>query len=211
MALSVNDTGTGMSDEVQSHLFEPFFTTKEVGKGTGLGLSMVYGIVEQSGGRILFESSPGQGTTFTLYFPRLDAAPLADAAGAAQRPAGGHETILLVEDEEMVRDLAHRILQERGYQVVAARSGGEALSLLEQRGGKVDLLLTDMVMPLMSGRNLALHVQANWPGIRVLYMSGYAQESAHTLDDLSLKNNYLQKPFPPSELARKVREALADA
>lgn len=208
VALSVSDTGTGMSDEVQSHLFEPFFTTKEVGKGTGLGLSMVYGIVEQSGGRILFESAPGQGTTFTLYFPRLDAAPLADATGAAQRPAGGHETILLVEDEEMVRDLAHRILQERGYQVLAARSGSEALSLLEQRGGKVNLLLTDMVMPLMSGRSLALHVQTAWPGIRVLYMSGYAQESAHTLDDLSLKNNYLQKPFPPAELARKVREVL---
>jgi PAS domain S-box-containing protein len=208
VSLSVSDTGTGMSDEVQSHLFEPFFTTKEVGKGTGLGLSMVYGIVEQSGGRILFESAPGQGSTFTLYFPRLDTAPLADATGTAQRPAGGNETILLVEDEEMVRDLAHRILRERGYLVVAARSGGEALSLLEQHRGKVDLLLTDMVMPQMSGRSLAQHVQVAWPDIRVLYMSGYAQESAHTLDDLSLKNNYLQKPFPPAELARKVREVL---
>lgn len=208
VALSVSDTGTGMSEEVQSHLFEPFFTTKEVGKGTGLGLSMVYGIVEQSGGHILFESAPGLGTTFTLYFPRLEAAVTAPSPDATQPPAGGHETILLVEDEAIVRELALRILQEHGYHVLTARSGGEALSQLEQHQGKVDLLLTDMVMPNLSGRNLALHVHATWPDIRVLYMSGYAQENTRTLDELSLKNNYLQKPFPPAALARKVREVL---
>ncbi len=208
ITLSISDTGHGMTEEVQSHLFEPFFTTKEVGQGTGLGLSMVYGIIEQSGGNILFESSPGLGTTFTLYFPRLPRNEPAPLVIPPRLPVGGHETILLVEDEDMVRDLTCRILRERGYQVLVAPSGAEALRVMEEKQGRADLLLTDIVMPQMSGRALAQRILAGWPHTRVLYMSGYAQEGSASLDDPILEKNFIQKPFPPADLARKVRDVL---
>ena len=208
VTLEISDTGHGMTEDVQSHLFEPFFTTKEVGQGTGLGLSMVYGIMEQSGGHILFESNPGQGTTFSLYLPRLPRSEPVAAVTPPRLPLGGRETILLVEDEDMVRDLTSRILRERGYQVMAANSGAEAIRVMEEKKGKADLLLTDIVMPQMGGRTLAQRILASWPHTRVLYMSGYAQESAAELDAPSLENNFIQKPFPPADLARKVRDVL---
>ncbi len=208
VTLSIRDTGHGMDENVQAHVFEPFFTTKEVGKGTGLGLSMVYGIIEQSGGHIMYESAPGQGTTFTLYLPRIDL-PAADKSGGSERAcADGDETILLAEDEEMVRELATRVLRERGYTVWAARSGAEALRLMEEHGDRIQLLLTDIVMPHMGGQALAHQLHQKRPQLLVLYMSGYAQESFATLDALSLERNFIQKPFTPVALARKVRDVL---
>ena len=208
VVLSVSDTGHGMDEDVQSHLFEPFFTTKEVGKGTGLGLSMVYGIIEQSGGHIMFDSTPGVGTTFTLYFPRMDLAAQKASTGTDRTSTGGSETILLVEDEDMVRDLTTRVLRERGYTVLAARSGSEALRIMDEKSNCICMLLTDIVMPQMGGQALAQQLQARCPNLRVLYMSGYAQESFATLDALSLERNYIQKPFTPATLARKVRDVL---
>ena len=208
VTLSVRDTGEGMDESVQAHLFEPFFTTKPVGKGTGLGLSMVYGIIQQSGGQILFESTPGQGTTFTLYFPRVEEFATEAGDRIEGQAAGGHETILLVEDEEIVRELAARVLRERGYTVLVARNGPEALRLMEQQNGKVGLLLTDIVMPQMGGLVLAQRLKERHPTLHVLYMSGYAEQSSAALDALSLERNYLQKPFTPAALARKVRDVL---
>ncbi len=208
VTLTVSDTGCGMDEQVQAHLFEPFFTTKGVGKGTGLGLSMVYGIIQQSGGHILFDSAPGRGTTFTLYFPRVDEAAAPAVDGQRSLNEGGQETILLVEDEDMVRELSCRVLRERGYTVLVARSGAEALALMAQHGERINLLLTDIVMPQMGGQALAQQLQKKYPDLRVLYMSGYAQENAGTLDALSLERNFIQKPFTPPLLTRKVRDVL---
>lgn len=208
VTLTVSDTGCGMDDHIQSHIFEPFFTTKEVGKGTGLGLSMVYGIIEQSGGHIMFDSAPGKGTSFTLYLPRKEFGSSDNGAHADRSSARGTETILLVEDEEMVRELASRVLRERGYTVWPTRSGAEALDVLERHGAKLNLLLTDIVMPQMSGQNLVQLIRKQRPELRVLYMSGYAQESYATLDALNLEKNFIQKPFTPPALARKVRDVL---
>jgi CheY-like chemotaxis protein len=197
-----------MEAETQSHIFEPFFTTKEVGKGTGLGLSTVYGIVKQSGGSIWVYSEVGQGTTFKIYLPRIDAAveseESATGLGAAPR---GHETILLVEDEEMVRELSKEILESYGYVVISAPDGKEGLRICREFAGQIDLVITDVVMPRMSGRELAENIAVLRPHARVLYMSGFTDDAVvrHGVDDGMC---FIQKPFSPEMLAFKAREVL---
>jgi PAS domain S-box-containing protein len=207
VVLSVSDTGSGMDKEVQSRVFEPFFTTKEHGKGSGLGLSTTYGIVKQSGGNIMVYSEPGQGTVFKVYLPRA----LGTAEGPQQEDGGaistGSETILLVEDEEMVRALAAQVLSTVGYRVVDAANGQEAIGVAESHQGHIDLLLTDAVMPEMSGMELVDRLQRIRPDMSVLMMSGYSRE-AMTGAMLSPGISLLQKPFTPVDLCRKVREVL---
>jgi PAS domain S-box-containing protein len=210
--LALADTGCGMTEEVKAHVFEPFFTTKEPGKGTGLGLATVYGIVKQSGGFIYVYSEPGQGTTFKIYLPRCV------EAGTPRRPgsrsglaAGGTETILLVEDQKEVRSLAQQALAMNGYTVLEAGSGGEALRIAKQYQARIDLLVTDVVMPGMSGRELAGHLLGQLPGLKVLFMSGYTDDAVVRHGILSADANFLQKPFTPYGLARKVREVLDPA
>ncbi|MEK6762878.1 MAG: PAS domain S-box protein [Nitrospirota bacterium] len=207
--LAVRDTGLGMDAEVRSHLFEPFFTTKEKGRGTGLGLSTVYGIVQQSGGSITVESAPGQGAIFRIYFPRVEQEVSEVRAGAettAQAP--GHETILLVEDEPAVRGLVHETLRLQGYTVLVARHGIEALLASAKCVGPIHLLLTDVVMPQMSGPEVAEKIQIARPEIKVLYMSGYPDHPVFDQDGVSHLMGFLQKPFSPPALAQKVREVL---
>ncbi len=202
--LAISDTGTGMDAAVRAHLFEPFFTTKPVGKGTGLGLATVYGVVKQSGGYITVDTAPGRGSRFTVYLPRLAAAGSPAALpNRAEPPAArrGSETVLIVEDEEAVLTLTHRALEAQGYTVLAAAGGADAARVAERYGGTIDLLLTDVVMPGMSGRELAALLAARRPGMRVVYMSGYAGDAA-------VHGSFLQKPFAPDTLARKVREVL---
>jgi len=208
--LAVSDTGVGMTDEVKTHLFEPFFTTKEVGKGTGLGLATCYGIVKQSGGWIRAYSEPGQGTTFKIYFPRVQEPPAGlpprDQVGFLPR---GTETILLVEDEVLVRSLATQILRDQGYTVLEATNGEEALQIVQQQEGQpIHLLLTDVVMPQMGGKALADRLRATRPGLKVLFASGYMDEEVWDLGVSDLGIGFLQKPFTPGALARKVREVL---
>jgi two-component system cell cycle sensor histidine kinase/response regulator CckA len=207
--LTVADTGTGMSGEVQAHLFEPFFTTKEVGKGTGLGLATVYGIVRQSGGFITVQSEPGRGTRFHLYFPPAEQVE-PEAVGLPAEPApAGSGTVMLVEDEEGVRHLARDVLTRYGYRVLEASDGGAALRLAAAHPGPIDLLLTDVVMPGMSGAELAGKFLALRPDVPVLYASGYADEAIvrHGVRDDEVP--FLQKPFEPDDLVRRVR-ALVD-
>jgi two-component system cell cycle sensor histidine kinase/response regulator CckA len=205
--LAVSDNGTGMNAATQAHVFEPFFTTKPKGQGTGLGLATVYGIVKQSGGYIWLYSEPGRGTTFKVYLPRVDA-PVESArpepviAGSLR----GSETILLVEDQEEVRNLVRRLLEARGYQVLVAACGHDALRLAEQQVGVLDLLVTDVVMPGMSGREVALLLGPAHPTMRVLYLSGYTDESIVRHGMLEPGIAFLQKPFTAEALARKVRE-----
>jgi len=209
VTLSVADTGCGMDEATLSHLFEPFFTTKEQGKGTGLGLSTVWGIARQAGGAVLAQSTPGAGTVMTVYLPRGEAAaraPRAPETGAA--PAGGGETILLVEDDEAVRQVVVEILEGRGYRVLAAADAQQALSLAAGHEGSVDLLITDVVMPGMNGADLAARMAALRPGIRVLFMSGYPRDVVGENGVIGPHVIFLQKPFAPSALARRVRELL---
>jgi signal transduction histidine kinase/ActR/RegA family two-component response regulator len=207
--LAVSDSGVGIPREIQRHIFEPFFTTKEQGKGTGLGLATVYGIVKQSGGYIEVDSEPGRGTTFRIYLPRVDAtAPAADRSARPIAAAGGTETILLVEDEEGVRELARDILRASGYTVIEARNGPEALLLCERHQGPLDLLLTDVVMPRMSGRELAERLAPLRPDLSVLYMSGYTDDAVIRHGVLGAGTPFLQKPFTPSALVSRVRETL---
>jgi two-component system cell cycle sensor histidine kinase/response regulator CckA len=206
--LAVSDTGCGMDKATQARIFEPFFTTKEEGKGTGLGLSTVFGIARQSGGTVWVYSEPGAGTTFKVYFPRIEAD--VDAARLASPPATlrGQETILLVEDQDQVRDVAHDILERNGYRVLVAGKPGEALLLCEQYPGRIDLLLTDVVMPLLSGVELAKRVALLLPEVKVLYMSGYTDDSIVRHGVLESEMAFLQKPFTPESLAGKVREVI---
>ena len=207
--LAVSDTGTGMSDEVQSHLFEPFFTTKEKGKGTGLGLATVYGIVKQSGGYIWVYTEPGHGTTFKIYLPRVAGAPAQRASGPKASPVGaGTETVLLAEDEAAVRAVARHALERQGYTVLEASSSEAALDLAERHSGRIHLLLTDVIMPGMNGRALALRLSELRPDLRVVYMSGYTEEAITRHGVLEPGLTYVQKPFTPEGLARKVREVL---
>jgi signal transduction histidine kinase/CheY-like chemotaxis protein len=207
--LAVSDTGTGIPHEIRSQIFEPFFTTKEQGKGTGLGLATVYGIVKQSGGYIEVDSEPGQGTTFRVYLPRLDAEPApVDRSARPAAAAGGTETILLVEDEEGVRELARDILRASGYTVLEARNGPEALLLCERHQGPLDMLLTDVVMPRMSGRELAERLAPLRPDLSVLYMSGYTDDAVIRHSVLGAGTAFLQKPFTPAALVLRVRETL---
>ncbi len=206
---SVSDTGVGMTPEVRERLFEPFFSTKEKDKGTGLGLSTVYGIVKQSGGNIWVYSEPGKGTTFKIYLPRVDE-PLEQLRekASADRLLRGSETILLVEDEEDVRRLAHLILGRQGYEVLAARDGDEALLICGQHKDPIHLLLTDVVMPRMSGHELAKRLESSHPEAKVLYMSGYTDNAIVLHGVLAEGVNYIQKPFTVDALTKKVREVL---
>jgi PAS domain S-box-containing protein len=207
--LAVSDTGCGMTPDVQSRAFEPFFTTKEPGKGTGLGLATVHGIVRQSGGHVWVSSEPGAGTTFKVYLPRADrpAQPGRSYQGTSPAPRG-NETILLVEDDEGVRGLLCRILQDSGYNVRAAAGGREALRLCEREAGPVHLLVTDVVMPEMGGRALAEQLLRLHPGLKVLYVSGYTDDAVIRHGVLEAEVHFLQKPFEPAALAQKVRETL---
>ena len=209
VVLSVRDTGIGMDAETQSRVFEPFFTTKETGKGTGLGLSTVYGIVKQSGGYILVASQVDRGTTFEIYLPRTEAA--ADAAlrvASRSAPAAGSELILLAEDEDALRRLARRVLEAQGYTVLEAQSAEEAYALAQRFPGQTRLLITDIVMTGVSGRELAHRVLEAWPQTRVLYVSGYVDGAVGNDSGIEPGAHFLQKPFTPDTLVRKVREVL---
>jgi signal transduction histidine kinase/CheY-like chemotaxis protein len=208
--LIVRDTGIGMDPELQAHVFEPFFTTKEIGKGTGLGLATVLGIVEQSGGAISCHSEPGQGTTFKILLPAMAAQSdpgMQPAGDLSDAPMGAAEVVLLVEDEDQVRKLASTILKGRGYVVLEAGDGREGLSVCEAHHGKIDLMLSDVVMPELGGRELAERVVAMRPGIKVLFMSGHTQDVI-LKEGIQAGTPFLQKPFAPAALAHKVREAL---
>jgi PAS domain S-box-containing protein len=206
--LAVSDTGVGMDAETQRQIFEPFFTTKEVGKGTGLGLSMVYGVVKQSGGNIWVYSEPGRGTTFKIYLPRVD--DRGEKVQAAAPPAlpPGTETILLVEDEGMVRMLLRDILVAEGYTVLAASGGPEALQICGRHEGSIHLIVTDVVMPGMSGRELVARLSETCRDLKVLYISGYTDDAIVHHGVLDEGTNFLQKPFTPDAVLRKVREVL---
>jgi CheY-like chemotaxis protein len=198
-----------MDKEIRARLFEPFFTTKEVGRGTGLGLATVYGIVKQSGGYIWAYSEPGQGSTFKIYLPRAaGAAARADGSGASSASVRGTETVLLVEDEDMVRALAREILETYGYTVLAAARSEDALGLSERHPGRIHLTLTDVVMPGGSGRDVAQRLVLARPGMKVLFMSGYTGEAIAHRGALETGTAFVQKPFTPQALARKVREVL---
>jgi PAS domain S-box-containing protein len=206
--LAVSDTGTGMDKETQSRIFEPFFTTKEQGKGTGLGLSTVFGIVQQSDGNIGIYSEPGKGTTFKVYLPRVDAPVEELKRKVAPVDRRGSETILLVEDEDQVRLVARGILRKHGYDVMEARSAAEALLLCERQSGRIHLLLTDVVMPIMSGPELAKRLGHQWPDMKVLCMSGHTDNAALRHGVIDSGTAYLQKPLTVDTLTRKVREVL---
>ncbi len=207
--LAVSDTGMGMDAETQAHIFEPFFTTKEKGKGTGLGLATVYGVVKQSGGYIWVYSEIGHGTTFKIYLPRVDEAadPARPATSAAQAPAGT-ETILLAEDERDVREIAREFLDLSGYAVLEAKDGAEALDIAARHDGPIHLLVTDMVMPGMGGRELAARLAALRPGLKVVYMSGYTEYTSPHAGETDHKGVLLTKPFTRTTLSRTVRETL---
>jgi two-component system cell cycle sensor histidine kinase/response regulator CckA len=213
--IDVNDTGTGMSKEIQSKIFDPFFTTKPVGQGTGLGLATVYGIVKQSGGFISVDSELGKGTCFKIYLPRrkveqAEAVPV-EAPPAVARDVTGQDTILLVEDEEAVRSFAARALRMRGYNVLEASGGEEALDIVKNDADTIDLIITDVVMPNMDGPTMVRHVKVLKPDLAVIFMSGYAEEAFRRSDQSSEDIHFLPKPFGLKQLAAKVKEVLVGA
>ncbi len=205
--MAVSDSGVGIPPEIRDRIFEPFFTTKEVGRGTGLGLSVVYGIVHQNDGHIVVESEPGRGARFEIYLPSVPAPAVASGPGPEGFPRGGDETILLVEDEEVVREVAARILRSQGYTVLEATNGEEALRRCDEHRGPLHLLLTDVVMPQMGGQELARRVMALRPDVRVLYTSGYS-DTVMLRQEWEAHGVFLQKPFAVRELLGKVREVL---
>ncbi|HET6930634.1 MAG TPA: PAS domain S-box protein [Candidatus Acidoferrum sp.] len=207
--LDVTDTGTGMDEETQAHIFEPFFTTKEKGKGTGLGLATVYGIVKQSGGFIWVYSELGKGTSFKIYLPRVNETEvhMGTPKPVVELPAGT-ETVLLTEDEQDVREIAREFLESGGYKVIEAKNGKEALALAAEHRGKIDLLVTDMVMPGMTGQELAVQLQREHPGVSVVFMSGYSEHAATEMADADPSVRLLTKPFSRGAILRTVREIL---
>jgi len=213
ICLSVRDTGEGMSAGTLTRIFEPFFTTKESGKGTGLGLSTVYGIVKQHNGWIEVNSHVGTGTTFDVFFPATSSAAVVspDSLAKSREPQGGTETVLIVEDEPALRKLGRAVLERYGYHVLEAASGTEALSVWRENEGKVDLLLTDMVMPDgLTGRQLAETLRLEKPGLRTVFMSGYSAEIGNSNTGFILRQwaHFLQKPFASRALAETVRKSL---
>jgi PAS domain S-box-containing protein len=210
VTLSVRDNGVGMDVPTQARIFDPFFTTKEPGKGTGLGLSTVYGIVEQSGGHIAVETAPGQGATFTIFLPRHEPAQEPVALGQPDRRhlPTGNETLLLVEDEAAVRSSARRLLERHGYAVVEARHGRDALRIVEEAERRIDLVITDIVMPEMGGRELVERLRARHPGIKVLFMSGYSERAVTSNGAMPPDTGFVEKPFTVEQLIRRTRELL---
>jgi signal transduction histidine kinase/CheY-like chemotaxis protein len=207
--LAVSDTGVGMNAETRTHLFEPFFTTKEGGRGTGLGLATVYGIVAQAGGHIWVYSEPGRGATFTIYLPRTEAGREdAPASSPTLTAVQGHEAILLVEDDESVRALTATILRSHGFVALEAASGEEAEALMEHEGHRIDLVLSDIVLSGISGPHLVERLRRKWPTLRVVFMSGYADDAVVRHGLLEREVAFVQKPFVPDVLLRKLRETL---
>jgi two-component system, cell cycle sensor histidine kinase and response regulator CckA len=207
-ALVVNDTGTGMTKEIQAHLFEPFFTTKELGRGTGLGLSMVFGFVKQSGGYIWVDSEVGRGSSFTIYFPSIDAPLTTTITPGIKEAEGQGETVLLVEDDEALRESISMFLDLHGYKVLEASNGAEALSIASQHAGSIQVLITDMILPKMSGAEVAQEVAKLSPQAVTLYMSGYTDRELLGYDPASSTVGFLQKPFPLQTLLQKLREMI---
>jgi CheY-like chemotaxis protein len=206
--LAIADDGCGMDRETLANIFEPFYTTKELGKGTGLGLATVYGIVQQNKGSIHVDSQPGEGTTFTIHLPRyLSRIPPDSPQRVAEQAAGGSEVVLLVEDEPMLLELVQAMLEKLEYTVLTAGSPGEALRLAEEHVGEIHLLMTDVVMPEMNGRDLAKRLLSLYPKIRRLFMSGYTADVIAYHGVLEEAIHFIQKPFTVQELAVKVRKA----
>ncbi len=208
VVLRVSDTGCGMSVEVREQIFEPFYTTKELGRGTGLGLSTVHAIMEQNGGRIDVQSEPGNGTVFTLEFPTVDGEAQASLRAEEARFPRGDETVLVVEDEEMVRDLTVQLLTSLGYTVLHAGTGGKALALSRQHAGRIELLITDVIMPHMNGRELADQLTEQRPGLKVLYASGYSEDVIASHGVLDEGVELVAKPYSLDQLAVRVRDVL---
>jgi two-component system, cell cycle sensor histidine kinase and response regulator CckA len=209
--LAVTDTGIGMNAATQVHIFEPFFTTKEKGKGTGLGLATVYGVVKQSGGFVWVYSELGKGTTFKIYLPRVDECAAAELErNRSEELPRGSGTILLAEDEKEVREVAREFLDLAGYSVIEAKDGAQAIELAAKHAGKIDLLVTDMVMPGLGGRELATRLQALRPEMKVIYMSGYTEYANFKNAEFELHNVMLQKPFTRAVLAASVQKILKD-
>jgi len=209
--LAVSDTGTGMTSEVKTRIFEPFFTTKESGKGTGLGLSIVYGVVKQNGGDIMVYSEVDKGTTFKLYFPMAEASAVMAETNGRVEELRGTETVLLCEDEERIRKLVSAMLAKQGYKVLESEAPATAMRMAYEYAGPIDLLLTDIVMPQMSGFELAKSVCEMRPEIKVLYMSGYTDNRVNASWVLEPNVPFLHKPFTAAALTQKVREALGTA
>jgi two-component system cell cycle sensor histidine kinase/response regulator CckA len=207
--LTVRDTGYGMDEDTQTRMFDPFFTTKDRNKGTGLGLSTVYGTIDQSGGSITVSSKPGEGTTIQIFLPRVDEAiQTVELQEECPQVFNGEETILVVEDDDAVRRMTREFLTIKGYKVKEVRSGAEAIEFMGHQADSIDLVLTDVVMPGMKGRELGGRLAALRTGIKILYMSAHTEDSAMDLDMIAPGTAFIEKPFSPDELASKVREVL---
>ncbi|MBT9438751.1 MAG: response regulator, partial [Desulfobacterales bacterium] len=209
VVLAVSDTGSGMDKKTQEHIFEPFFTTKEVGKGTGMGLSTIYGIIKQNNGFVWVYSEPGQGATFKVYLPEVKKdADLEKKEQTHVDDLSGSETVLIVEDNDSLRNFAQKILHIYGYRTLNAENGEDALRVCKEHDGRIDLMITDVVMPKMGGREAAKRLQPLYPQMKVIYMSGYTDNAIVHHGVLEPGLNFLEKPFTPEGLARKVREVL---